>query len=139
MKAIPVLVFALALCLSNSCTSTPEVEDVSNPLVGVWEMVSGEYSMKDSTLYVPNDEFPDLKSMKIFSEGYFTTLHQNGPMKHTTLAGTYEIGDGEYTQTNTFASKEDNIGKSITMKFKIEDDKLIQESDWHKEVWKRVE
>ena len=131
--------FALLSILFFSCTLDKSEEESANPLEGVWELVSGEWNSEDTTYVYPDPELPDFKSMKIFTKGYFCTIHQSGPVvKFQALAGTYKITGEEYSQISLFNSS-GNIGGSITMRFNIEGDILKQESDRHNEVWKRIE
>ena len=139
MKKTFIFSFALLSILLFSCTSDKSEEESTNPLEGVWELVSGEWNMEDTTYVFPSPELPDLKSMKIFTKGYYVTIHQSGPLvEFWAIAGTYEITGEDYSQINLFSSS-GNIGGSITMRFNLEGDLLKQESDRHSEVWKRVE
>jgi hypothetical protein len=77
--------------------------------------------------------------MKIFTKDHFCTIGMGGPDGASwSFAGTYIIENGKYTQTNKISTT-DNLGESLTMKFTIAGDTLKQESDWHKEVWVRIE
>ena len=137
LKKIAPIVVLVLICAG--CTSEkPDV--VTNPLVGVWEIVAGEYHMQDTTVTIPNHSMPDFKSIKFFSENYFNTTGTDGNPdgKFWSFSGTYVIDGDEYTQTqiiNRSGEKE----KKQTMKFKVEGDTLYQESDWHNEVWIRLE
>ena len=140
MKKSIIFPFALFLVFSFSCTSDMPDEEAVNPLEGVWELISGEYNISDSIINFPSPDFPDWKSMKIFTKEYFNTAGMGAaPIQDFwSFTGTYEINGNEYTQSNIYSSY-GNIGNRITMKFNIVGDTLKQESDSHKEVWKRLE
>ena len=133
---IPVTVMLLLLF---NCTSE-KPEEQTNPLIGVWELVSSEHYRGDSVLYFPSPSFPDMKSIKIFTEGHFNTTGGGAaPISDFwSLTGTYEINGDEYTQSNILSSS-GNTGNKLTMKFIVHGDTLRQESSRHKEVWKRIE
>ena len=121
------------------CTSgKPELK--TNPLIGVWELVSSEHYSGDSVLYFPSPAYPDMKSIKIFTEGYFNTTGMGAApiLEFWSFTGTYEINGDEYTQSNILSSN-GITGNRLTMKFIVEGDTLRQESSRHKEVWKRID
>ena len=96
--------------------------------------------MGGSIIYFPSPDFQDWKSMKIFTKEYFNTVGMGAAsiQDFWSFTDTYEINGNEYTKSNIYSSS-GNIESRITMKFNIKGDALKQESDWHKEVWKRLE
>lgn len=139
MQKFNLAAIILIMLFISSCGPEVSEEKAPNPLIGVWEMVSGVYNFNDTTYLVPDANYPEAKSLKIFSVGYFVTIHQGYHLvDFQAIAGTYKIDGNQYTQTSSFHSS-GNEGGEITMKFVIEEGMLKQESSRHSEVWKRIE
>lgn len=130
------IIFLLFLFIS--CNTNPPAEDLASPLEGVWELVSGEWNMQDSTLIMPSPGI-SLKAMKYYSKGHFFVIGKDAPTaENYALAGTYSVDGKEYTEVIQFNSV-GNIGSSVIIKYSIEDDLLTLKSDWSTETWKRIE
>ena len=130
--------FIVLLFLFISCNTKPPVEKVAGPLEGVWELVSAEWKMQDSTIIIPSPEI-NLKSMKYYSKGHFFVIGKDSPgAENYALAGTYSVNGQEYTEIIQFNSF-GNPGDSMKIKFSIEGDLLTIKSDWFTETWKRIE
>ena len=136
-KAINHFYFILFF-LFISCNTNPPVEDVAGPLEGVWELVSGEWNMEDSTFIMPSPGI-SLKAMKYYSKGHFFVIGKEAPtVNNYAFAGTYSVDGKEYTEVIQF-SYVGNTGSSVLIKYSVEDDLLTLKSDWYNETWKRIE
>ncbi len=137
MKKAIICSFTFLLVLFVSCDSDKPAETTS-PLEGVWELVSGEWDMQDTTWVFPSPG-NEMKSMKYYSKGYFFVIGKDAlAAEFHALSGKYTINEDEYTEVIEFASME-NIGGNIVIKYHIEGDILSLESDWFNEKWKRIE
>lgn len=130
---LSILVTGMAVVLF-SCQAS--MNDENEPLEGVWELVSAEWQMGDSTSVFPG---PDMtgKSIKGYTDGHFFVMGDMGDVY--ALSGTYTIsGDTciEVIGMNTFGM---DPGENVTIVFSTDGDNLNLKSDWFEETWKRIE
>ena len=137
MKNLLIITGVLILVI-GACKDCERVETDSSPLEGVWELVSAEWKMEDSTIIVPSPDI-NLQSMKYYSKEHFFVIGKDSPAaEHYALAGTYSVNGQEYTEKIKFNSF-GNPGEGLKINFSIEGNLLKLKSEWFTETWKRVE
>ncbi|AQQ68852.1 hypothetical protein Mag101_15340 [Microbulbifer agarilyticus] len=121
------LAIAIALSLVSSLSAAKE-------LVGVWELVSGNYVDGSGTLVDYKDL--DMQALKVISDSHFSFTSMKGGDFWASGTGTYELADGKYTETLRYNSFGQATGAQFAFTTRIED------SLWYNERWedgKRVE
>ena len=123
-----------------SCTTQPPVEQQTNPLVGVWEFVSGEQTTQDTIFTYPGPQSTDIRSFKfITGEHWGVTGMVPSQEMNWGFAGTYRVTDDTYVEYFVIQINPENIGDSAVYKYKLDGDKWTISSDRIKEEWKRIE
>ena len=123
-----------------SCTTQPPVEQQTNPLVGVWEFVSGEQTTQDTIFTYPGPQSTDIRSFKfITGEHWGVTGMVPSQEMNWGFAGTYRFTDDTYVEYFLIQDNLENIGDSAVYKYKLDGDKWTISSDRIKEEWKRIE
>ena len=132
------VLFLLAVIFALFISSTRDKPSNKTPLTGVWELVSGEWTMQDSTYVLPGPGMK-MKSMKYYARDHFFCIGMNAPgIDRYAFSGTYKIDGESYTETVTYSTG-GNIGEVYPLKFKVSGDTLKLKGDWFHETWKRVE
>ena len=115
---------------------------VAQDLAGAWELVSGEYIDAEGELV--NYGESDLQSVKILSATHFSFTSMKGRDFWAAGTGTYQLANGQYTETlqlNSFAAEP---GTTFTFDTRVEDGYWYN-SRWEEdkrveyEVWRQVE
>jgi hypothetical protein len=112
----------------------------SNPFVGAWELVSGEYNENSSVI---NYEEAGLKSLKVLSENRFSFITSIKGSFYAAGGGEYVVENDTYTETPSFASDAALIGQRFSFQYQLDGDTWMN-SRWQDgvrvefEVWKRV-
>jgi len=124
-----------------SCTTQPPVEqEEKKSLEGVWELVSGEWTMQDTIMTYPGPQTTDIRSFKFITEKHWGVagMIPSNEMNWG-FAGTYRSTDDTYVEYFLIQKNLENIGDSAVYKYKLDGDKWTISSDWSKEEWKRIE
>ena len=124
-----------------SCTTQPPVEqEEKKSLEGVWELVSGEWTMQDTIMTYPGPQTTDARSFKFITEKHWGVagMIPSNEMNWG-FAGTYRFTDDTYVEYFLIQENLENIGDSAVYKYKLDGDKWTISSDWSKEEWKRIE
>ena len=124
-----------------SCTTQPPVEqEEKKSLEGVWELVSGEWTMQDTIMTYPGPQTTDARSFKFITEKHWGVagMIPSNEMNWG-FAGTYRFTDDTYVEYFLIQKNLENIGDSAVYKYKLDGDKWTISSDWSKEEWKRIE
>jgi hypothetical protein len=133
----PVL-FALAVILASAFSCTPEKPFGTTPLTGVWELVSGQWSMGDSAFALPGPGV-GLKSMKYYGKDHFFCIGMNAPgIDRYAFSGEYTVNGDKYTEKVSHSTG-NNIGQEYPLSFQVSGDTLNIKGDWFHETWIRVE
>ena len=124
-----------------SCTTQPPVEQQkTNPLEGVWELVSGEFYRGDSIISYPGDMWPDLKSYKFISKTRWAVLSQDTSNNFFhTVTGKYRTTENTYVEYFEIHENIESIGDSAVFTYNLEGNKWTISTDWMKEERKRIE
>ena len=124
-----------------SCTTQPPVEqEEKKSLEGVWELVSGEWTMQDTIMTYPGPQTTDARSFKFITEKHWGVagMIPSNEMNWG-FAGTYRFTDDTYVEYFVIQSNPENIGDSAVYKYKLDGERWTISSDWRKEEWKRIE
>ena len=98
IKTISLICFIIAFALI-CCTSADEEPEKMNNLEGVWEYVSGEYSIGDSTIVIPGETYPFIKSYKFISKTRSAVLTQDtSKQMFRCETGPYRITEDTYVE-----------------------------------------
>jgi hypothetical protein len=123
-----------------SCTTQSPVEQQTNPLVGVWEFVSGEHTTQDTVITYPGPERPGMRSFKFITDKHWgVTGMIPSTESNWGFAGTYRLTDDIYVEYLVIQKNPENVGDSVVYKYTIDGDKWTISSDQYKEEWKRIE
>ena len=139
LKISCILSIIIVMTMLN-CTTQPPVEQQTNPLEGVWEIVSGERTTQDTTFTYPGPQSTDMRSFKFITKKHWgvTGMVPSQEMNWG-FAGTYRLTDDTYVEYFVIQGNPENIGDSTVYKYTLDGDKWTISSDWLKEEWKRVE
>ena len=133
-KSILHLVLASALFLF-ACTAEVTKES-SSPLEGVWQLVSAEWTMEDSTSVYPSGEMEGT-SIKCYTARHFFVVGDiTAPYS---ISGTYAVEGESSTEIIGMNSFGMEIGTEVITSFEIQGDRLELSAEWFKEEWKRIE
>ncbi|MCW8834000.1 MAG: hypothetical protein OQK09_00355 [Colwellia sp.] len=118
---------------------TLKVTAQEQTLEGVWELVSAQHQYEDNGPIINLKRTETFKSFKILKDGYYSILTQD-PNKTIFGAhmGTYTVEHNNYSENFIVHKQADQIGKSASFTFKIEDGKWFIYSNKIVEVWQRV-
>jgi len=124
-----------------SCTPQKPVEQVkTNSLEGVWQIVSGEWTMQDSVLTFPEGDYEGLKSYKFLGKINWANIGQDTASDlFFAHAGIYRVTEDTYVEYFDIHNDINSIGDSAVFKYILDGDKWTISSDWLKEEWKRIE
>ena len=136
MTKTALLALAVFLALTFSCT--PKEPSGNTPLTGVWELVSGQWTMNDSTYTLPGPGM-ELKSMKYYGKDHFFCIGMNAPgMDRYAFSGEYTVEGDQYTEKVSYSTG-DNIGQEYPLSYQVSGDTLKIQGNWFHETWERVE
>jgi len=124
-----------------SCTTQKPVEQVkTNSLEGVWQIVSGEWTMQDTVLTFPEGDYKDMKSIKILGKTNWANVGQDTASDmFFAHAGIYRVTEDTYVEYFDIHNDIKSIGDSAVFKYTLDGDKWTISSDWLKEEWERIE
>ena len=124
-----------------SCTTQQTVEqEEKKSLEGVWQLVSGEWTIQDTIYKFPGDDFKGLKSYKHLGKINWAVVGQDTTMDmHWAHAGIYKVTEDTYVEYVEIHKNIKSIGDSAVYKYTLDGDKWTISSDWLKEEWKRIE
>ena len=124
-----------------SCTTQPPVEqEEKKSLEGVWELVSGEWTMQDTIYTFPGGDYKDMKSIKILGKTNWANVGQDTSMDmHWAHAGIYRITEDTYVQYFEISNNIKSIGDSVVYKYTLDGDFWTITREGHLEKWKRIE
>ena len=133
MKSYYLFCLIILITLLIGCTREKKTD-----LEGVWQLVSGEYTLKDTTATLPSSDY--LKSYLFMGKTYFSVITQDTSQQLFFVnGGTYNIDGENYTQNIEICNNRKTIGKSNTWKYQLEGEQFTMSSDWLHEVWKKIE
>ncbi|MDK1286595.1 hypothetical protein [Pseudoalteromonas umbrosa] len=113
---------------------------LSNPLMGTWEFVSGEYATKDGRVKA---SAPQVTSTKIINNTHFSYITSSDNKFHYAGGGTYQLKDNYFIETVTLGNVESLIGRKMAFTYEVKGDlwhhKLVEDGKFVEyEIWKRV-
>lgn len=106
----------------------------SNPFIGTWQLVSGEYVNEKNKIVDYADA--DINSIKVLSANHFSFISMSGDKFWAAGAGTYQFDKKLYSETPIHTSY------SITQESKYTFQYQLIDELWHNSRWaegKRVE
>ena len=136
-----IISFILVGMAMLSCTTQQPVEqEEKKSLEGVWEFVSGEWTMQDTIMTFPGPQTTDARSFKFITEKHWGVagMIPSNEMNWG-FAGTYRFTDDTYVEYFVIQGDPENIGDSTVYKYTLDGDKWTISSDRSKEEWKRIE
>jgi len=123
-----------------SCTAEEKESDKTNPLEGVWKLVSGEWTMQDTVYTFPGGDYEGLKSYKYLGKINWANIGQDTASDmFIAHAGIYRVTEDTYVQYYEINKNIELIGDSSVYKYTLDGDKWTISSDRLKEEWKRIE
>ena len=124
-----------------SCTTQKPVEQVkTNSLEGVWQIVSGEWTLQDTVLTFPGGDHEGLKSYKYLGKINWGNIGQDTASDmFFAHAGIYRVTEDTYVEYFDIHNDINSIGDSAVFKYTLDGDKWTISSDWLKEEWVRIE
>ncbi len=129
MKFFNLFFTSLLIFSIISCTNTQK-----NPIEGTWECVSSEYISPEDTTQNQNSEFRRYK--KFITKTHFAFIDQDTSINNAVFAGGKYTFDGEtYTETFEFFTNPKFIGKRVTYKSKITENKWEISGTLHLQEW----
>lgn len=99
----------------------------SNPFLGTWQLVSGEY-LNENTEIVSYESL-GISSQKVIGSKHFSFVSMAKEKFWAAGTGTYSYNKNEYFESPTMASYPLEDGGTYTFKYKIKDNL------WHNERW----
>lgn len=141
------LILTIFLCFSLNISCFSQIE---NQIIGVWELVKGEFKTQDSNFNYP--ESASGKHMKIITKSHFTTVWVDS--SHTGNSypgfngGSYTLKDGIYTEIQHYLNDPNSLGRKSYYSMAVKGDRLFmtpvtEEGKAKKfgffEEWKKVE
>ena len=128
------------MAMLSCSTQQPVEQEEKKSLEGVWELVSGEWTMQDTIMTYPGPQTTDARSFKFITEKHWGVagMIPSNEMNWG-FAGTYRFTDDTYVEYFLIQDNLENIGDSAVYKYKLDGDKWTISSDWSKEEWKRIE
>ncbi len=135
------LCYLIAVCIMLfSCTAEEKESDKTNPLEGVWKLVSGEWTMQDTVYTFPGGDYEGLKSYKYLGKINWANIGQDTASDmFIAHAGIYRVTEDTYVQYYEINKNIELIGDSSVYKYTLDGDKWTISSDRLKEEWKRIE
>jgi len=136
-----IISFILVGMAMLSCTTQPPVEqEEKKSLEGVWELVSGEWTMQDTIYTFPGGDYKDMKSIKILGKTNWANVGQDTSMDmHWAHAGIYRITEDTYVQYFEISNNIKSIGDSVVYKYTLDGDFWTITREGQSEKWKRIE
>lgn len=130
----------VGMAMLSCSTQQPVEQEEKKSLEGVWELVSGEWTMQDTIMTYPGPQTTDARSFKFMTEKHWGVagMIPSNEMNWG-FAGTYRFTDDTYVEYFLIQENLENIGDSAVYKYKLDGDKWTISSDWSKEEWKRIE
>ena len=124
-----------------SCTTQKPVEQVkTNSLEGVWQIVSGEWTLQDTVLTFPGGDLEGFKSYKYLGKINWANIGQDTASDmFFAHAGIYRVTEDTYVEYFDIHNDIKSIGDSAVFKYTLDGDKWTISSDWLKEEWERIE
>jgi hypothetical protein len=116
-------------------------KDISHPLAGAWELVSGSYLGDDGVLI--DYGAAGIKSLKVLSERKFSFVTTAKGAFYAAGGGDYTADSGKYVETPRLASHETLLGQRFEFDFLLDGD-MWTNTRWRDgvqvehEVWKRA-
>ena len=118
-----------------------DISNLSNPLVGAWELVSGSFLGENNAVINYFDSA--MKSLKVLSESKFSFITYAQGMFYAAGGGDYISENGVYVEIPTLASHPDMIDKRYEFQYQLEGDTWTN-SRWQNgirvehEIWRKV-
>ncbi|USD27142.1 hypothetical protein J8Z24_09065 [Pseudoalteromonas sp. SCSIO 43201] len=114
---------------------------LSNPLLGTWEFVEGEYATPNGRITA---KAPELTSTKLITETHHSYITQSrGEFKHAG-GGSYKLEGDQFIETYEYGNIPSLLGRTMSFNYKVdgklwhhelyEDGKFVE-----REVWKKVD
>jgi hypothetical protein len=115
--------------------------DLSGPLAGAWELVSGSYVGEGNA--VVNYDDAEVKSLKVLSGNRFSFTTTAKGAFYAAGSGEYLAKDGLYVEIPSLASVPEMVGRRYEFRYRLDGDTWTNER-WQDgvrmelEVWKKV-
>ncbi len=130
----------LGIAMLSCTTQQPVEQQEKNSLDGVWQMVSGEWTLQDTLIKFPGSDMPGIKSYKFLDGEHWAVIGQDTSLDmHWAHAGFCRITEDTYVEYIEIHNNIESIGDSAVFKYTLDGDKWTISSDWLKEEWKRIE
>ena len=123
MKTIILLSLIILVSFNSSC------QQEKSPIEGTWEMVSGKWTLADSTIFEYPGNIKDLGQLFMYSKNYFIFCGRFRPDTVTMDnygGGTYQFDENKYEETILYFPNPDNIGIKLAFELVIKNDTLIK-------------
>jgi hypothetical protein len=120
MRTIIILSLIILVAI-NSCN-----QQEKSPIEGTWEMVSGMWTMPDSTIYEYPGNIKDLSQLYMFSKNYFMwcgRFMSDTVTRENYGGGTYQFDENKCEQTILYHPN--LIGITVVFELVIKNDTLI--------------
>lgn len=104
------------------------IHGYSNPFIGTWELVSGEYVNEEKKVVDYADA--DINSIKVLSEKHYSFISMSGSKFWAAGAGTYQFDEKTYSETPIHTSYSIIKGSQYTFQYQLIDEL------WHNSRWK---
>lgn len=112
----------ILLCLLTS------ISGYSNPFIGTWQLVSGEYVNDNNVLVDYADA--DMNSIKVLSDKHYSFISMSGEKFWAAGAGNYQFDQKTYTETPIHTSYALAQGSQYAFQYQ-----MVGEF-WHNSRWK---
>ena len=130
----------VGMAMLSCSTQQPVEQEEKKSLEGVWELVSGEWTLQDTLITFPGSDMPGMKSYKFLVGEHWTVIGQDTSLDmHWAHAGIYRNTEDTYVEYIDIHNSIESIGDSAVFKYTLDGDKWIVSNDWLKEEWKRIE
>lgn len=123
-------VYAMAACTISGCRRTPESNNISIPITGTWQLISGTLIEKADTTVT--DYTKGISMIKIVNDTHFAFVnHDLNHGKDSTASfsaggGRYELTGDTYTEFLEYCSAREWEGNEFKFSIEIRNDTLIQ-------------
>jgi hypothetical protein len=123
MRTIFALSFFILVLFTSCC------QQEKSPLEGTWEMVSGTWTLPDSTVFEYPGNIKEGSQLFMYSKDYYLF---SGRFKMDTIfhdnygGGTYKYGENKYEETLLYFVDSSSIGQTLAFQIDIKNDTLIK-------------
>lgn len=111
----------LCVLLLGAPAASAIAGDVTDPFVGAWEVVYGEYGLAEGRVEIDQSARP--VQLKVFGSSRFAYVrHAVDGSFQAASAGSYTISGNRYTETTNWSSVPAALGTRVTFEFRLSGD-----------------